>query len=161
MRCIPRGLNAQGKRHRSTEGAQGTNKGQDNGETLALVGVRLTDQLGWGWLLDLAISLLLAFVALGAKELSVFGRRATFVKVDYLNLVCNSLEMIVHCDEKRAFDMRNASVDQVSTVKPVESVQLHQWRRFMNQRYVNGIDKGLLVHQVELTKNLLPFAMHL
>jgi len=38
--------NAQGKRHRSTEGAQGTNKGQDNGEALALVGVRLTAQLG-------------------------------------------------------------------------------------------------------------------
>ncbi len=40
------GPNAQGKRHRSTEGAQGTNKGQDNGEALALVGVRLTAQLG-------------------------------------------------------------------------------------------------------------------
>jgi hypothetical protein len=39
--------NAQGKRHRSTEGAEGTNKGQDNGEALALVGVRLTAQLGW------------------------------------------------------------------------------------------------------------------
>lgn len=38
--------NAQGKRHRSTEGAEGTNKGQDNGEALALVGVRLTVQLG-------------------------------------------------------------------------------------------------------------------
>ncbi len=38
--------NAQGKRRRSTEGAEGTNKGQDNGEALALVGVRLTDQLG-------------------------------------------------------------------------------------------------------------------
>ena len=38
--------NAQGKRRRSTEGAQGTNKGQDNGEALALVGVRLTAQLG-------------------------------------------------------------------------------------------------------------------
>ena len=38
--------NAQGKRHRSTEGAEGTNKGQDNGEALALVGVRLTAQLG-------------------------------------------------------------------------------------------------------------------
>ena len=41
------GPNAQGKRHRSTEGAEGTNKGQDNGEALALVGVRLTAQLGW------------------------------------------------------------------------------------------------------------------
>ena len=40
------GPNAQGKRHRSTEGAEGTNKGQDNGEALALVGVRLTAQLG-------------------------------------------------------------------------------------------------------------------
>jgi len=38
--------NYKGKRHRSTEGAQGTNKGQDNGEALALVGVRLTAQLG-------------------------------------------------------------------------------------------------------------------
>ena len=33
-------------RRRSTAGAQGTNKGQDNGEALALVGVRLTAQLG-------------------------------------------------------------------------------------------------------------------
>jgi len=41
--------NAQGKRHRSTEGAEGTNKGQDNGEALALVGVRLTAQLGDGF----------------------------------------------------------------------------------------------------------------
>jgi len=40
--------NAQGKRHRSAEGAEGTNKGQDNGEALALVGVRLTAQLGDG-----------------------------------------------------------------------------------------------------------------
>ena len=40
--------NAQGKRRRSTEGAEGTNKGQDNGEALALVGVRLTAQLGCG-----------------------------------------------------------------------------------------------------------------
>ena len=47
------GPNAQGKRHRSTEGAEGTNKGQDNGEALALVGVRLTAQLGWGQVLDL------------------------------------------------------------------------------------------------------------
>ena len=38
--------NYKGKRRRSTEGAEGTNKGQDNGEALALVGVRLTDQLG-------------------------------------------------------------------------------------------------------------------
>ncbi|WP_161784393.1 hypothetical protein [Aquabacterium sp. NJ1] len=27
---------------------EGTNKGQDNGEAMALVGVRLTDQLGSG-----------------------------------------------------------------------------------------------------------------
>ncbi len=40
------GPNAQGKRRRSTEGAHGTNKGQDNGEAMALVGVRLTAQLG-------------------------------------------------------------------------------------------------------------------
>ena len=46
MLCTKR-PNAKGKRHRSTEGAEGTNKGQDNGEALALVGVRLTDQLGW------------------------------------------------------------------------------------------------------------------
>ena len=40
--------NAQGKRHRSTEGAEGTNTGHENGEAMACVGVRLTDQLGWG-----------------------------------------------------------------------------------------------------------------
>jgi len=38
--------NAQGKRRRSTEGAEGTNKGRENAEGMALVGVRLTDQLG-------------------------------------------------------------------------------------------------------------------
>ncbi len=38
--------NAQGKRRRSTEGAQGTNKGHENSEGMALVGVRLTAQLG-------------------------------------------------------------------------------------------------------------------
>lgn len=40
--------NAQGKRRRSTEGAQGTNKGHENAEGMALVGVRLTAQLGHG-----------------------------------------------------------------------------------------------------------------
>lgn len=38
--------NARGKRRRSTEGAQGTNKGHENAEGMALVGVRLTVQLG-------------------------------------------------------------------------------------------------------------------
>ena len=38
--------NAKGKRRRSTEGAQGTNKGHENAEGMVLVGVRLTDQLG-------------------------------------------------------------------------------------------------------------------
>jgi hypothetical protein len=38
--------NAQGKRRRSTEGAEGTNKGHENAEGMALVGVRLTAQLG-------------------------------------------------------------------------------------------------------------------
>ena len=38
--------NAQGKRRRSTEGAQGTNTGHDNAEGMACVGVRLTAQLG-------------------------------------------------------------------------------------------------------------------
>ena len=40
--------NYQGKRRRSTAGAQGTNTGHENAEGLACVGVRLTDQLGWG-----------------------------------------------------------------------------------------------------------------
>jgi len=40
--------NAQGKRHRSTVGAEGTNKGHENAEGMAFVGVRLTAQLGWG-----------------------------------------------------------------------------------------------------------------
>ena len=39
-------FNAQGKRRRSTEGAQGTNTGHENGEAMASVGVRLTAQLG-------------------------------------------------------------------------------------------------------------------
>ena len=39
-------LVAQGKRRRSTEGAQGTNTGRENAEGMASVGVRLTDQLG-------------------------------------------------------------------------------------------------------------------
>lgn len=39
-------FNAPGKRRRSTEGAQGTNKGHENAEGMALVGVRLTAQLG-------------------------------------------------------------------------------------------------------------------
>jgi hypothetical protein len=38
--------NAQGKRHRSTEGAEGANTGHENGEAMACVGVRLTAQLG-------------------------------------------------------------------------------------------------------------------
>ena len=38
--------NYQGKRRRSTEGAQGTNTGHKNGEAMASVGVRLTAQLG-------------------------------------------------------------------------------------------------------------------
>ncbi len=38
--------NAPGKRRRSTEGAEGTNKGHENAEGMALVGVRLTAQLG-------------------------------------------------------------------------------------------------------------------
>lgn len=37
--------NAQDKRRRSTEGAEGNNKGHENAEGMALVGVRLTDQL--------------------------------------------------------------------------------------------------------------------
>ena len=37
--------NAQGKRRWSAEGAQGTNKGHENTEGMALVGVRFTDQL--------------------------------------------------------------------------------------------------------------------
>ena len=39
--------NAQGKRRRSTEGAQGTNTGQENGEAMASIGVGLTAELGW------------------------------------------------------------------------------------------------------------------
>lgn len=38
-------VNAQGKRRRSTEGAEGTNKGHENAEGMALVCVRLTAQL--------------------------------------------------------------------------------------------------------------------
>ena len=38
--------NYQGKRRRSTEGAQGTNTGHEDGEAMASVGVRLTAQLG-------------------------------------------------------------------------------------------------------------------
>jgi len=44
--------NYQGKRRRSTEGAQGTNTGHKNGEAMASVGVRLTDQLGWCHVFD-------------------------------------------------------------------------------------------------------------
>lgn len=40
--------NAQGKRRRSTEGAQGTDMGHKNAEGMAHVGVRLTAQLGDG-----------------------------------------------------------------------------------------------------------------
>jgi len=39
--------NYQGKRRRSTAGAQGTNAGHEDGEAMARVGVRLTAQLGW------------------------------------------------------------------------------------------------------------------
>ena len=38
--------NAQGKRRRSTEGAEGTNTGQENGEAMASIGVGLTALLG-------------------------------------------------------------------------------------------------------------------
>ena len=38
--------NYQGKRRRSTEGAEGTNTGHENAEGMASVGVRLTAQLG-------------------------------------------------------------------------------------------------------------------
>ena len=40
--------NYQGKRRRSTEGAEGTNTGHENAEGMACVGVRLTAQLGDG-----------------------------------------------------------------------------------------------------------------
>jgi len=40
--------NAQGKRRRSTEGAEGTNTGHENAEGMASVGVRLTARLGCG-----------------------------------------------------------------------------------------------------------------
>jgi len=49
--------NEQGKRRRSTEGAQGTNKGHENAEGMAFVGVRLTVQLGWWLVLDWMSSL--------------------------------------------------------------------------------------------------------
>ncbi len=39
------GPNAQVKRRRSTEGAQGTNTGHENGEAMACIGVRLNRQL--------------------------------------------------------------------------------------------------------------------
>ena len=43
--------NYQGKRRRSTAGAEGTNTGHENAEGMACVGVRLTAQLGAGfWL---------------------------------------------------------------------------------------------------------------
>ena len=48
MQGVLHGPNARGKRRRSTEGAQGTNKGHENAEGMALVGVRLTARLGWG-----------------------------------------------------------------------------------------------------------------
>ena len=38
--------NAQGKRRRSTEGAEGNNTGHENAAGMACVGVRLTAQLG-------------------------------------------------------------------------------------------------------------------
>jgi len=41
--------NYQGKRRRSTEGAEGTNTGHENAEGMACVGVRLTAQLGAGF----------------------------------------------------------------------------------------------------------------
>jgi len=41
--------NYQGKRRRSTAGAQGTNTGHEDGEAMASVGVRLTAQLGDSW----------------------------------------------------------------------------------------------------------------
>ncbi len=43
-----KGPNYQGKRRRSTEGAEGTNTGHEDGEAMASVGVRLTAQLGAG-----------------------------------------------------------------------------------------------------------------
>ena len=46
---FPRGPNYQGKRRRSTAGAQGTNTGHENAEGMACIGVRLTAQLGAGW----------------------------------------------------------------------------------------------------------------
>ena len=50
--------NYQGKRRRSTEGAQGTNTGHEDGEAMASVGVRLTAQLGAGfWALVLRFML--------------------------------------------------------------------------------------------------------
>jgi hypothetical protein len=57
--------NAQGKRRRSTEGAEGTNTGNKNPKGLACVGVRLTAQLGAGYF----YSLLIAFsFAVGIAE---------------------------------------------------------------------------------------------
>ena len=43
---LPVWANAQGKRRRSTAGAQGTDMGHENAEGMAHVGVRLTAQLG-------------------------------------------------------------------------------------------------------------------
>ena len=55
-----RGPNAQGKRRRSTEGAEGINTGHENAEGMACVGVRLTAQLGAGFL-ALALRFILEF----------------------------------------------------------------------------------------------------
>jgi len=51
------GSNYQGKRRRSTEGAQGTNTGHEDGEAMTSVGVRLIAQLG-----TVFLALLLVFM---------------------------------------------------------------------------------------------------
>ena len=48
--------NAQGKRRRSTEGAEGTNAGHEDAEGMACVGVRLTDQLGAAHVLTVSLT---------------------------------------------------------------------------------------------------------
>ena len=60
--------NYQGKRRRSTAGAEGTNTGHENAEGMACIGVRLTAQLGHGFVcVDLAMHGLLSKL-LGALQ---------------------------------------------------------------------------------------------
>lgn len=90
--------NYQGKRRRSTEGAQGTNTGHENAEGMACVGVRLTGQLGNG----LALGLYCQKLTLGTPNFKGFAPHMLQIgKRNELPAICLAGELFSQWRRKR------------------------------------------------------------